>query len=141
MKRKPKSRIYTPDGSDLGAIEDPIDPFGIPREDQSADPITWVWIPSPDPAMMQATVPMGTPFPPDLISGGARTNYPAQGYVTYYSPTTAAMLSARFNAAVDTVADVGSQAAAAVKKVGDYGPMLLLGLAALFVLFQWEKLK
>jgi hypothetical protein len=141
MKRKPRAHTYAPDGSDLGAIEDPIEQFGIPREEQSADPITWVWIPSPDPTMMQATVPMGTPFPPDLISGGQRNNYPAPGYVTYFSPTTATILSARFNAATDTAVDVADKAAAAVKKVADYGPMLLLGLAALFVLFQWEKLK
>lgn len=145
MKRKRKARTFDAAGADLGAIDTNIDPFSTSTPfdpgatDAGGGPVFWNWIPSPDPNMMQATVPTGTPFPSDLVYGGQRNDYPTSGNVTYYAATAAAIARGKINAAVETVQATAEDIAAAAKKALDYGPLILLAVAALFLFSKFGR--
>lgn len=136
-KRKPR-RPRTID--QVGAINDPVDPFGIPpgfdpsQTDSQGGTITWTN--SPDPDLMQAIVPSGTPLDTTVVGISRVFDYPSRGNDTWYAPTTAAIARGKFNAAVETVQATAQDIAHAAQSAINYAPIILLALAALYVFSQ-----
>lgn len=139
-KRRPR-RPRTFD--QFGAASD-FNPFDTPIFGQDAPPFdasSVQWIQSSDPDLMQAVVPNGTPLPTDITGISRVFNYPQQGVDTWYAPTTYAIARGKVNAAIETAQAVGNDIAAAAKKAFDYGPMILLGIVAVYLFSQWGKYK
>lgn len=102
------------------------------------------WSRSIDPDIVKTEVPNDTPLDPRVVA--VSRDFPRAGITTWYAPTTQAIASGKTQAAVDTIAATGAQLTAAGESIlGVAGavvqnlPLILLGLAALFLM--WEKSK
>ena len=126
-KRRPKARTF--DGVTGAAVSGIMDPA------DSGD-------------FIHTVVPNDTPTPMDGSVVAVARDLPSPGQTTWYSPTTAAIASGRVQAAVDTLEATGAQltqagesiigAASAITQ--NFIP-ILIGLAALYLLFEFEKSK
>lgn len=130
MKRKPrKMATFDAQGNTLGAI---------------ASDFTWYASSNPD--FMEAQVPNDTPLPSDDSVVALMRDYPAPGVTTWMSPTQAAILSGKVQAAVDTIAATGAQLTSAGESIisaaagiaSNIVP-ILVALAALFIWIERGK--
>lgn len=106
----------------------------------------FAWSASTDPNFMEAQVPNDTPLPDDNSVVATMRDFPQGGTTTWMSPTQAAIVGGKVQAALDTVAATGAQLTAAGEQIiGVAGGIvnnivpILLGLAALWFFMEKGK--
>jgi len=127
-------------GNGLGAVDDLLQY----EFDESWTPDSIGWSLTADPNIVKTEVPNDTPLDPRVVA--LTRDFPRAGVTSWYAPTTQAVATGKIQAAVDTIAATGAQLTAAGESVLGFAgavvqnlPLILMGLAAVYLLFKWES--
>jgi len=117
-KRRRSSRTFdNSSGADLSGIMDPVN---------SAD-------------FIRTIVPNDTPIPQDGSVTAVAVDFPEPGKTTWYSPTTAAIVAGRAQAALDTLKATSDKIVAVGTGITENIIPIIIGLAALYWLFKYGE--
>lgn len=145
MKRRRKPRtidgLAGPDNlEDFPGFQDNSVSYDFGSSDQ------YGWHLTADPSIVKTEVPNDTPLDSRVVA--VSRDFPRAGVTSWYAPTSQAVVSGKVQAAVDTIASTGAQLTAAGESMlGIAGavvqnlPLILAGIVAMYLLFQWEKTK